>query len=609
MDMQAKPIYKFGPFHLDASERVLLRDGSPVSLTPKALETLIVLVEHSGHLVEKDALMKAVWPDAFVEEGGLTRNISVLRKILGDNSEEQAYIETLPRRGYRFTCVVKELLDEGADLIVTRRRRLRILTEEGEIDGEDEMENWTSKRLSLKAAVRSLAVVPFKLLNSGDADQYLGLGITDALITKLSVVRQIMVRPTSAVLKYAGLKLDPVEVGRQMHVESVLEGSIQKLDDRIRVTVQLVSVEDDTSLWAEKFDEKFIDIFAVQDSISEQVVKALTLRLSGAERKLLAKHQTDNTEAYQAYLKGRYFWNKNTDDWFRKALECFHQAIEIDPGYALAYVGLADCYNLSGFWGFLPIQETFAKAVVAAEKALELDDTLAEAHESLAFSRLHYDYDRRSAEEGFKRAVELNPGYVTARGYALFLAQAARFDEAFIEIKRAQALDPLSLVTNYNIGVFFMLSRRYDEAIEQFRKTIELDPSYFMAHAHLGYTYALKGMFEQSRSAYQESANLPGGDLHGLYGMGLYYAMSGKRKEAQKLLGELKEMANHRHILPVGIAQIYVQLGETDQAFEWLERAYGGRDPWLVWIKVNPVFDEARPDPRFQDLLRRVGLL
>ena len=320
-------------------------------------------------------------------------------------------------------------------------------------------------------------MVPFRQLNSDDADQYLGLGMADALITKLSNVRQIIVRPTSAVLKYAGVTLDPVAAGRELRVQSVLEGSIQKLNDRIRVTVQLVSAEDDTSLWADTFDEKFTDIFAVQDSISEQVVKALTLRLSGEEKKLLAKHQTEDAEAYQAYLRGRYFWNKLTDNWFRKALESFQQAIDIDPGYALAYVGLADCYNMSGFWGYLPIQETFSKAVAAAEKALELDDTLAEAHASLAWARLHYDYDRRIAEKGFKRAIELNPGYFTThQWYAVFFAQAARFDEAFIENRQAYALDPFSLVINYNQGVFLMLSRRYDEAIEQFRKTIELYP-------------------------------------------------------------------------------------------------------------------------------------
>jgi len=466
--MSKDSTYEFGPFRLEVAERLLLRDGKPLPLTPKAFDTLLVLVENSGHLVDKDELIKQVWPDTFVEEGSLARNISVLRKLLGGNSTDTQYIETMPKRGYRFTPGVKQF--EGEEVLVRRRARVRIVTEEeiDELTPSDE-------RLSLLTAVISLAVLPFKILGVEAAEEYLGMGLADALITKLSNIRRIIVRPTSAVLSYSGFDQDAIVAGRELRVGLVLDGTIQRLSDRIRVTVQLVSVEEGAALWAEKFDEKLTDIFEIEDRVSEHLLAALTLKLSSAESRILSKQYTRDSEAYQSYLKGRYFWNKRSPEALAKAVECFNQSIARDPNYALAYAGLADCYNISGFWIYLPPTEAFPKAAAAAAKALEVDDVLAEAHASLAWATLHYDWDRAAAEREYRRAVELNPGYATAhQWFALFLMQEARFDEASQEIRRAQEIDPLSIVVSFNSALLPFLSGHYDEAIAQLRRTIEL---------------------------------------------------------------------------------------------------------------------------------------
>lgn len=600
MGDRANRIYSFGQFRLDATERVLLRDGSPVSLTPKAIETLVVLVENSGHIVEKDDLMKSVWPDTFVSEDSLTRNVSLLRKILGDATDDQ-FIETLPRRGYRFTANVE--LDDDSDVIISRRARMRIITEE--VDDE-EGDARTSKRLSLKAAVRSLAVLPFKSLGSDSADEYLGLGLADALITKLSNIRQVIVRPTSAVLKYVGLSEDTASIGRQLQVEAVLEGGIQRVGDRFRVTVQLISVEEGAPVWAETFNEKFTDIFGVEDSVSEQVVAALTLKLSEAESKLLTKRYTEDPEAYEAYLKGRHFCNKRTPEGLKKAIEYFEQAIGFDPNYALAYAGLADCYNIAGFWVYLSPEDAFPKAAAAATEALKLDDTLAEAHASLAWATLHYDRDRLTAEMEYMRAIELNPGYVTAhQWYALLLMQEARFGEASSELRRAQEIDPLSLAVNFNIGLLLIFTKRYDEAIAELRRTLELEPNYFIARSFLALSYWFKAMPEECLAEYQRCVDLSSANLAAL---GFGYAITGNSAEARAVLHELEDGVSYAYVSPVSLAQIYLHLGETDRAIEYLERGYRERDPWLLWNKVNPVFDSLHSDPRFQDLLARIGL-
>ena len=578
MSGRIRRFYEFGPFHIDTAEQLLLRDGRPVQLTQKAFDTLIALVENRGRLLEKDELMRIIWPDAFVEEANLANNISLLRKILGDRADNRLYIETIPRRGYRFVASVKEL------------------------------ENGSQKDEAI-AAVRSIAVLPFKPLNPDDGDEYLGLGIADALITRLGNIRKIIVRPTSAVRKYTGLEQDPVEAGRELRVESVLEGGIQRSGERIRVTVQLVDISNSAPLWADKFDEKFTDIFTVQDSISEKVAGSLMLKLTSEERRLLTKRYTENTEAYRLYLQGLHYKNKGTKDSALKAIEYFNHAIEIDPHYALAYTGLAGSYCWLSHVYSDP-RETAPKAKAAAERALELDDSLAEAHTSLARLSISYDWNWPAAEREYLRAIELNPNYAEAhQWYGFYLTVMGRFDEAIREIDRAQELDPLSFMRSAFRGWSLYFARRYDEAIEQFRKLVEMDPNFHMAYWGLGMAYDEKGEFSEAIAEFQKALSTPdGGGAEMITRLGHVYATSGKKEEAQRLLAELEEMSARRYVSPMLMARIHTGLDEKERAFEFLERAFTERSPWMVYLKVDPVFDNLRSDPRFANLVRRMGL-
>ena len=426
MSNRTKHLYRFGPFELDAAKRLLLREGEPVPLTPKVFDTLLVLVENSGQVLEKDELMKKLWPDAVVEENNLNQCISTLRKALQESAGEHRYIVTIPGRGYQFVASVTEPpVDEAGPTapsgVVDHRWRLTrnawivsvLAAASVMVMGYLWRAVWPG-RTAREARVRSIAVLPFKSLGLLEGDEYLGLGLADALITRLGNVPGTLVRPTSSVVRYTDPSLDPVAAGRQLKVDSVLDGKIQRSGDRIRLTVQLLRVDDGAPLWADRFDESFTDIFSVQDSISEQVTRALLLRLTAPEKQRVTRRYTANAEAYRAYLKGRYYWSKSTPEGLDKAIEAFQQAIEIDPNYALAYAGLADCYVFGSGLG-RPLRERVPKARAAIEKALKIDDGLAEAYAPQAYIKLSYDWDWEGAERDFKRAIDLNPSYATAR--------------------------------------------------------------------------------------------------------------------------------------------------------------------------------------------------
>jgi TolB-like protein/Flp pilus assembly protein TadD len=454
--------------------------------------------------------------------------------------------------------------------------------------------------------VNSLAVLPF--LGIEASDETLRLGMADALITKLSNLRQIIVRPTSAVLKYADPGHNPVTAGREMGVGAVLEGKIQKSGDRIRVTVQLVRVRDGSTLWADTFDERFTNIFALQDSISEKVASALTLTLTGEEQRQLTKHHTENTEAYQLYLKARYYWNKRTTDGLKKSIDYFQHAIELDPNYALAYAGQADAYALLA--NPQPQPQIVTQARAAAMKALELDDTLAEAHTSLAFVKFNYDWDWAGAEREFKRAIELNPNYATARHwYAYYLITMGRPDQAVASVRRAQELDPLSLIINTDLGDILFYARRTDEAIEQYHKTLELDPNFLPAIFNLGLVYEQKGMYKEAVAQFQKAIALSDRSPDMVAALGHVYAVSGERAKARVILDELTKRSTTEYVLPYDRAVIYVGLGEKDQAVAWLQKDYEERALWPDRIKADPRLDPIRSDVRFTGLLRRLGLL
>ncbi len=631
MSKPVKPLCEFGPFSIDATERVLLRDGQVVPLTPKAFELLLVLVENRGHLVEKETLMRRLWPDTFVEEANLTNNVSQLRKaLLADDAPP--YIETVPRRGYRFIAEVSESVSAPTEFVLEERSQTTLTLEEvshpppSTAVGQEPAAKKGFRWLTLTAVaaliglglaaylfwskrppsppVRSLAVLPFKPLIADSRDEALELGMAEMLITKLSGMRAVTVRPLGLVRKYAVLEQDPVAAGRELGVESVLDGTIQKSGDRIRATVRLVSVRDGGQLWADKFDEKLTDLFAVQDSISERLATALAVRLTGEEKSLLAKHYTDNSQAYQFYLKGHYYSWQFTDDGAKKAIEYFTQAIALDPKYAQAYAGLAESYAIRSGETLSPT-EAMPKAKEAALKALALDDALAEAHYALALI-YWWTWDFPGAEREFKRTLQLNPNEVEVHfSYGQYLAEQGRGDEALQSANHALQFNSLSASAYVNAAYIAYLAHRYDLAIEQSREALELDRNFNRGHLVLGKAYLEKGSYDQAISELEKALELPSGKLGML---GYAYAVTGRKGDARRVLDRLAGLSRERYISPFEVARIHVGLKDRDAAFEWLERAYSEGSDYLTLLRADPTFASLHTDPRFEALTRRLGL-
>ena len=589
--MPNRRIYEFGLFRLDIAERLLLRNGKAVSLTPKVFDTLAVLVQKSGHVVGKDELMNEVWPGSFVEESNLTQNIFILRKVLGVSRGGQSFIETVPKRGYRFVAPVREAPDD--DLAA------------GQLTGPGVI----SKASTQDDAFSSLAVLPLTNASTNTDAEYLSDGITESIINSLSKIPQLRVMSRSTVFRYKGKDVDAREVGQELGVGAVMAGRVLQISDSLIVRTELVDVANGWQLWGEQYNRKLADILDLQEDIAQEISEKLKIRLTGEEKKRLAKRYTEDSEAYQLYLRGRYYWNKYTKEGLTKAVEFFNQAIELDPNYALAYAGLADsCYRLSN--AYAPPKEAMPKARTAAMKAVEIDGTLPEAHASLGLIKMYHDWDFPGAEREYKRAIELDPH--SPLGYhrlASCLQLTERFDEALANLKRALELDPLSLLVGSLLAFNLYLRRQYDESIEKYKKVLDMDPNYLQARFGIGHPYEQKGMYEEAIAAYEE-AKILSEDLTSelVASQGHTYAVSGQAREAKKVLAYLSERSRGNYVSPYGIAKIYVGLGEIDLAFEWLERAYDERSEYLVWLRIDPRLDRIREDARYQDLLQRVGL-
>jgi len=455
----------------------------------------------------------------------------------------------------------------------------------------------------------SVAVLPFEDLSPQKDQGYFCDGLADELINRLTKIESLKVPARTSAFSFKGKELDIQEIGKQLNVEMVLEGSLRKAGNKLRITVQLVNVSDGYPLWSEKYERDEADIFALQDEISLAIVENLKVKLLGEEKAKIVKRYTENLEAYNLYLQGRYFWNKRTEEGFQKAIEYFKQAIEKDQLYALSYAGLADCYDVLGWYSHLSPNEAFPRARATAMKALEIDDTLAEAHASLAAFYLWHDWDWEAAEREFKRAINLNPGYATAHHwYADCLTVVDRSNEAIAEMKRAQELDPLSLIISTDVAKEFLYARKYDQAIQQCRKTLELDPNFYRVYKYLGLAYAKKSMFEEAITVFQKAKDLSAGHPAILGSLGYAYALSGRKREAQKMLNELEKKSKQQYISSIYFSTIYIGLGEKDRAFEWLEKAYNERSVWLIYIHRSPIYDSIRSDPRYTDLLKKMDL-
>ena len=627
-------IYQFAEFRVDAGQRLLMRgDGGTIPLTPKVFETLLYLVEHQGVVLDKDELMQAIWPHTVVEENNLNQSISALRRVLGESRGENRFIATIPGRGYRFVADVKPVAapepraerESIAPAFPSEQRtekpkghfQFNFLAGIGIVGLAFAVHYlWPTRTPVLKAptsstptpsvsVLRSIAVLPFKPLVADNRDESLEMGMADTLNFRLGSLRDVAVRPISSVRKFSGLEQDPVAAGRELGVESVLDGQIQRWGDRIRVTARLIGVGDGKQLWAGQFNEKFTDIFTVQDLISDKVISALALKLTAEEQKRLTKHYTENAEAYQLYVNGRFYWERRTLEGLKKAIEYFQQATGHDPKYALAYAGLADSYALLGVF-HLPPREAFPKAKDSALNALRIDDRLAEAHAALGHIKVQYEYDWAGAEREYRRAIELNPNYATVHHfYALYLSEMGRFDEGIHEIKRAQELEPSSLIIHTNVGTILYQARRYDEAINQLKSVLEMNPHFDFARSVLGVSYLQKGMVEQAIAEFQKRTTAATGSVADL---GQAYALSGRRSEALREIDKLQELSKQRYVAPYNLALIYASLGEKGNALEWLEKAYEDRSTQLIWIKADPRLDKLRSEPRFKAVMRQMGL-
>jgi TolB-like protein/DNA-binding winged helix-turn-helix (wHTH) protein/Tfp pilus assembly protein PilF len=626
MPEKTRRFFEFGRFRVDSVERILLADGRPVSLTPKAFETLLDLLEHSGHILEKDELLEHVWPGTFVEEGTLVQNVSTLRKVLGEAPDGSAYIETIPRRGYRFAGAVRVTdFEPGSEgnfppvPIATARRvgtpgwivGLSIAAVSLVILFFTRENIWPRPDPAPKKIM--LAILPFENLSGDSQQEYFSSGLTEEMITQLGDLepnRLGVIARTSA-MQYKGGKKDTRQIGRELGVDYILEGSVRREGDRVRITAQLIQVKDQTHLWARDYDRNLRDILALQSDVAGAIAREIKLKLTSEESARLAGAPALNPEAYEVYLKGRYFWNKRTEDGFVKAIRYFEQATALDPNYAQPYAGLADSYALLGSMPNLEISrgEAMPKAKAAALKALQLNDSLADAHTSLAFVEMQYEWDWPSSEKEFKRALELNPNYATAhQWYAVWLMSQGKQVAALEEERRAQEADPLSTIIKTDTAQLLVYAGRYDEAVQQAQRALEIDSGFLLGHDYLALAYTAKKDYQHAISEFQRVLAISKEDVWASSGMAWTYALAGQRRKSEAILRDILHGAKNREDLALQLAMVYAALGENDQAFAWLEKAYQRREGGLILFNAGPEFQSLHLDPRFDDLTQRVGL-
>jgi len=627
MYQQDKKLYEFGPFRIDTVERLLLRSDEVIPLTPKAIDTLLALISNPGRVLEKEDLIKMVWPDSFVEEGGLARNISALRRVLGDLTSDIQFIETIPKRGYRFVAPVTEVANQPEveisnvypahqpALVRLRPRRL-----------PPKPSKTTAVLFALLVAVlvyfllvrpvpsgalrlNSLVVLPLNNLSDDPDQEFFTEAMTDELINSLAKIEALRVISRTSAMTYKKANKPLPQIARELQVDGVVEGSVMKVGEKVRITVQLFQAKSDKQLWARSYERDLRDILTLQSELASSIAQEIQVKLTPGEKQRLAKSRTVDPEAYLAYSYGRYYWNKRTAEGFQKGIEYFQRAIAKDPSYAPAYAGLADVYALlaSTAADLAAPLDVMPKQKTAATQAVRLDDALSEGHSSLGYSRLSYDWDLPGAEQEFKRAIELNPGYATARlWYAHYLLAANQVDQAIAEVKRAKALDPFSLSINLEVGWCLYHARRYDEAVEQYKATIDMNPNFSLAHSALGMAYEAKGSYPDAIAEFKEALTLPGNPIFPTFGLGRAYGLSGKRREAMETLSQLEGRSQKQYVPSVYLAALYDSVGERDQSFRYLLKAYNQRADYMIYLKTEPSFDGMRSDGRFQALLDRV---
>lgn len=579
-------IYEFNGFRLEAAQGRLLYEGQLIQLKPKILDLLILLIQRRGHLVIKDDLMKEIWPDTIVEENNITVSMSILRKTLGEDRTHK-YIETVPRRGYRFVANVVELPPEPTTVADVRETVPEVGYKEERID--------------------SLAVLPVGGPNKDFNIEYLSDGITESITNILSRIPRLRVLACSSVFRFKGKNIDPQEVGRLLNVRAIMTIRVMRLENKLIIRGELVRVADGSQLWGQQYNRTPSDILAIQEEIAKAISESLKFELTHNDQISLTKQSTHNIEAYNLYLRGRYFWSKYSKEWVLKAIEVFKQAISIDSNYALAYCGLADAYfRLSNV--HFPPREVLPKAKDAALRAVEIDDNLAEAHSSLGLVKVYYDRDWNGAEREFRKAIRLNSDLVSAhQRFGSYLTYMGRFEESIRHYETALELDPFSLQINMNLATTYYLRGEYERSIDQLIKTRELEPNYMPTHFVMGSAFVQQGRLEEAIAEFQLIYKLDEEAYLAMGFMGYCHALAGQKAEAETLLNVLQEISQRKYVSPYSILLIHLALGPQERVFELLEQLYEEDNDWLVWLKVSPELNGVRGDDRFKSLMRRVG--
>jgi len=603
-------VYEFGRFLLSPSDKTLLADGLPLRLPAKEFETLLMLVEHNGQALSKEEMMSAIWRDTFVEEVNLAKQVSKLRKILNINGE--SYIATVPKHGYRFSADLRrKFLDTQMPVIAEKRTVERVtLAVESELGPATIVHSRLAQR-DLQPV--SIAVLPFFNVSSDVENDYFCDGLAEELLNFLSRIEGLKVVGRTSAFSFKDKNVDIRTIAQLLNVSSILEGSVRKSANRLRINVQLVNTVDGYQTWSESYDREMRDIFELQEEITLAVVDALRVKLLSRERHRLTSRKPISQEVYEFYLKGRFFWNKRTDASLRQAVDYYQRAIAIDPDFALAQAGLADAYAYLGYaFGTMPPAEAMPKARAAAIQAQELDPSVAEPHTSLAIVNLFYGWDWAAAENEYLIAARLDPNYSTNHHFqAIYLATIkGRFNEAIDEAKLALSLDPLSLPLHNIVGLLSLDAGRYDDAISMWRKMLELDPSASAPHNEIGWSHELQGDFDSAAEEYAlalEAANEPEAarKLRHLFAA---KGIDGLRRAKVEFFLEKWEHRGGWHGDAYSLGVNYARLGERDKSLEWLERAYEMRSGLLIWLNIQPAFNFLRSDPAFLDLLKRIGL-
>jgi DNA-binding winged helix-turn-helix (wHTH) protein/TolB-like protein/Flp pilus assembly protein TadD len=616
-------IFEFGDFTLAPRERLLLRTGEAVSLTPKAFDMLVVLVRHAGHLVSKEDLLREVWPDTFVEEVNLTVNISALRRALDQGRNGNGMIQTVPTRGYRFVSPVvarDAIFGNAADHAAAQpallaRRMRRMLDAKGR--------GWALLVAALvciaigatillrtlsynsNGPYSSVAVLPFD--SDGSGTNYLADGLTDASINGLVRLTSLRVAPRASVFHYKGLHLRPKDAGRELGVSAVVTASVSQRDDRLRIQVDLVDVARDAQVWGTLYQGDASELMHLQTRILQDLSRELKVTLSDNERRQLARGVTDNADAYRAYLRGRYDWNQRSEAGLKRAIEHFRIATELDPRFAGAYSGLGDSYATLGYLSYLSPRDAFLAARGHATKALELDALLAEPHASLGFVKLYFEWDWKGAEAEFQRAIALDPNYAAShQWYSIFLLAAGRTQDALQEIQLARKLDPLSAPINTDLGFHYYYTGRYNEAVKQLAFVLEMNKDFLPARLWLGRTYQELGEFEEALAEFRSVEERVREWPVSMAARGFVVGVAGQRDEARKILVEMERLESQKFVTSYGVALVHAGLGQTDAAFSSLNRAFDERSNWLVWLRLDPRWTGLRSDSRFAELVSRM---